>query len=130
MYDFKPFTGTNVRSDDHITVTSSYAFGFPTKFFKDNNLENFKFVSLFFDETNKAVGFLFHNNDQEKHKFKILKSQKGYGGSAVAASFFKSYNLKPIEYKGKYEWKKHTLESVGEIYVIELKKKEMPVSIT
>ncbi len=124
MYNLKKFTKTSSRSEDRITVTSSYSFGFPTKFFKDNKIEKFKFVVLYYDKKNKAVGFQFTIDEKERHKFSIIRGKKGYGGSIVATSFFKTNNLKPKEYKGRYEWVKEKIEKVGEVYIINLKKKD------
>ena len=124
MYNLKKFTKTSSRSEDRITVTSSYSFGFPTKFSKDNKIEKFKFVVLYFDKKNKAVGFEFTNDENERHKFSIIRGKKGYGGSIVATSFFKTNDLKPKEYKGRYEWETQKLENNGKAFIISLKKKD------
>ncbi|MBL7158941.1 hypothetical protein ISS85_00490 [Candidatus Microgenomates bacterium] len=124
MYNFKKFTKTSSRTEDRISVTSSYSFGFPRKFYKDNNIGKFKFVSLYYDKKNKAVGFQFTNDEEERHKFSIIKSKKNYGGGIVATSFFKTNDLNPRDYKGKYEWQKQKIENVGVLFIIDLKKKD------
>ncbi len=119
-YSFQKFERTNARLEDRITITGSRAFGFPTKFFQDNNIGRFKYVVLYYDEKNKGVGFQFSNDEQEKHKFTLIKSKQGYGGSAVATSFFKIYNLEPKRYKGRYKWKKKNIPGIGKLFIINL----------
>jgi len=87
-YNLKEFTGRNERLETRMTITKSYSIGFPTKFFKDNNIANFKFVVLFYDEAKKAIGICFTNVEVRKNKFAIIKSNAGFGGSVVVRSFF------------------------------------------
>lgn len=123
-YNLKKFEYTNKRFENRITVTGSNAFGFPTRFFKENQIGTFNYVSLFYDEDQKVVGFHFHNNENEKHKYSILKSKEGYGGSIIATSFFKTYDLDPKRYKSKYNWEKKNIKGVGEVFIIKLKEGE------
>lgn len=120
MFNFKKFEKTNQRTENRITVTSSNSFGFPTKFYVDNNIGQYKYVVLYYDEEQKAVGLHFTNNEEEKHKFTILKSKRGFGGAVIATSFFKTNNLNPAQYHGRYEWEKYTQEGAGELFVIKL----------
>jgi hypothetical protein len=127
-FEFKKFEGRNVRLETRITVTKSFSIGFPSKFFADNKIGDYKFVVLFWDENSKAIGIKFTNDEAEKSKFSIIRSQAGYGGSVVARSFFKAYSIDPKKYYGRYDWKKHNIEGVGEIYAIELKERvDIPV---
>lgn len=123
MYNFKKFEKTNQKTESRITVTASNSFGLPTKFFTDNQIASFKYVVLFYDEQQKAVGLHFTNDDEEKHKFTILKSKRGFGGSIIAMSFFKTNNLDADKYHGRYEWEKYPQEGVGELFVIKLKER-------
>lgn len=118
---FVKFEETNKRQEDRITVTGHSSFGFPTKFYNDNKIGEYKYVTLFFDQENNQVGFYFHNDEAEKHKFSILKSKQGFGGSIVASSFFKSKNLNSKNYRDRYEWHKENIPEIGEIFVIKLK---------
>ena len=120
-YNLKEFTGRNERLETRMTITKSYSIGFPTKFFKDNKINDFKYVVLFFDEAKKAIGINFTNDDVKKNKFAIIKSKSGFGGSVVARSFFKSFNIEPTVYYGRYDWEKINQEGFGEIFVINLK---------
>lgn len=120
MYNFQEFEKTSIREEDRITVTKSSAIGFPTKFYNDNNLKDFKWVVLFFDPEQKAVGIHITNNEEKKNKFAILRSKKGYGGQVVVRNFFKLNNIDVSKYYGRYEWEKFNQESVGELFVIKL----------
>lgn len=107
--------------EDRITITKSNSIGLPTKFYQDNQIKNFKYATLFWDEKNKAIGIHFAN-EEEKSGFKIIHGKK-YGGQIVVRSFLKSYNIDPQVYYGRYEWEKHELEGVGEVFVIRLKER-------
>jgi hypothetical protein len=121
-YIFKKFVNTGGKYENRITITATRSIGFPAKFYHENQIENFKFVVLYYDEAAKAIGIQFINDEKEQHKFTIVKSQAGYGGNIVATSFFKKFDLDPISYKGRYEWKKENTE-FGPLYIIELTKK-------
>jgi hypothetical protein len=123
-YTFVKFEHTNQKNTDKITVTPRNAFGFPTKFFKDENIASYNYAVLFYDVNNKAVGIHFTNSTEEKHKFSIIKSKQGYGGSIVATSFFMTYNIDSKLYRGKYNWEKKNQTGIGVIYIIVLKEKE------
>lgn len=123
---FEKFEDTNKRQEDRITVTGHSSFGFPTKFYHDNNIAQFKYVTLFHNPDLGEVGFLFHSDEAEKHKFTILKSKQGYGGSIVASSFFRTKGLNPKTYRNRYEWRKENLPDIGELFVIKLKPREEP----
>lgn len=119
-YKFQKFVGRNVRLEYRITITRSHSIGFPTKFYKDNGIKSFKYVVLFWDVENHAIGLHFTNDEGETNKFAILHSKAGYGGSIVARSFFRSYGIDPKIYHGRYEWEKYLIEGVGEAFVIKL----------
>jgi len=123
-YQFKKFTGRNVRQEDRITVTKSNSIGLPQKFYQDNGIKNFKYAVLFFDGKNKAIGIYFTNDEKEKSAFKIIHSKKGYGGQIVVRSFFKICGIDSRIYRGRYKWEKYNLEGVGEVFVIELKERD------
>lgn len=121
-YQFKKFKKKNVRQENRITITKSNQIGFPTKFYQNNGIKNFKYVVLFWDKNNKAIGIHFTNDEKEKNKFSIIHSKK-YGGSVVVRSFFREYNIDPKIYHRRYEWEKHNLEGVGKIFVVRIKEK-------
>ena len=131
-YTFKEFTGRNVRLENRITVTKSHSIGLPTNFFKKNNIANFKYVVLFYDEEKKAIGIHFTNDENKNNKFAIIKNTAGNGGSVVTRSFFKTFNIDTEIYYGRYEWTTLEVEGTGKIYVINLKenKKHLPATTT
>lgn len=128
ILNLKKFEKTRIRMVNRITVTASNSFGFPRKFYQDNNIQNYKYVILYYDENNMVIGFQFTNNEEETHKFTLIKSKQGYGASVVATSFFKAYNLDPKQYRGKYEWKTTEIERIGKVYVIDLFSKQNELS--
>ena len=118
-YNFKKFQSTGSRYESRITITASNSIGFPTRFYTDNKLDSYKYVVLFYDEDNKAIGIQFTSNEDEPHKFTLIKSKTGYGATVVSTSFFKKYKIDPKKHKGKYEWEKVKTD-FGLLYVIKL----------
>lgn len=117
-YNFEKFSSTGGKYETRISLTASRSFGFPMKFYVENGIGKYKYVVLFYDREKKAVGLKFTSDEEEPHKYSIIKSDK-YGGSIVATSFFKKYDLDPKKYKRKYEWEKVKTD-FGTLFVIEL----------
>src|SRR5438477_3764634 len=124
VYNFKKVESRNARTEDRITITKSGGIGFPTKFYNDNKIKDYKYVVLYYDHDQKALGIYFTNDEAEKNKFSIIHSHSGYGGSIVPRSFFKTYDIKPEIYYNRYSWSNEDQEDVGKLYVIHLKKNE------
>lgn len=120
-FNFKKFEGRNVKTETRITITKSYTIGFPTKFYEDNKISEYKYAVLYWDEERLTIGLQFTNDNEEKSKFWISRSKK-YGGSIVAKSFFKANGIEPKEYTGKYEWEKVNVAPIGEVYAVTLRK--------
>lgn len=123
-YNFQKFEGRNVRLENRITITNSNSIGFPSKFYDDNKIKDYKYVVLYWDADNRAIGIKFTNDENEKSKFTIIQSKAGYGGSVVSRSFFKTYEIDPKIYHGRYDWEKQSIDGVGEIYAIKIQAKE------
>lgn len=123
-YNFVKFESRNIKTEDRITVTKSQSIGLPTKFFNDNNINDFKYAVLFYDKGSKAIGIHFTNDENEKNKFSIVKSDK-YGGNIVSRSFFKTHNIDTQVYHNRYNWKIIEQEGLGKLYVIELDNPKM-----
>lgn len=117
-YNFKKFESIGGKYETRFSITGSRSISFPTKFYEENNIRRFKFVVLFYDEDQKAIGLKFSDDESEPHKYTLIKSDN-YGASIVATSFFKKYNLDPKKYKGKYDWKRVNTD-FGKLFVIEL----------
>lgn len=125
---FEKFKNNNKRYESRITITKSMSFGFPTKFFNDNDLVQFKYVVLYYDLEAAEIGFQFTNSEEEKYKFTLFGSGKkggGYGGNIVARSFFKNYNIDTKKYHGRYDVEKEQVEGIGEMFVIKLSDKKV-----
>ncbi len=120
MYNLKKFESVRAKVVDKITVTRNQSIGFPTGFYRDHKISDFKYVVLYYDSEQRAIGIDFTNDGEEKSKFTIIHSKDGYGGSIIARSFFTSNGIDAKKYYGRYSWEKYPVESVGEIFVIKL----------
>ena len=123
-YNFKKFDNRNVRLEDRITITKSYSIGLPSKFYSDNNIKNYKYASLYWEDEKKLIGIAF-NNIPDKNNFSITHSKIGYGGSIIAKSFFKTYNIDTQECHGRYTWKKEIIDTVGDMFIINIDEKRI-----
>src|SRR3989338_5095460 len=117
------FTNVNKRREERLTVTRSGALGFPSQFYLDNNVKDYKYTVLYFDQDQMQVALQFSNDDNEKDKISIIHSKTGNGGYIQARNFFKSCKLDPGVYVGRYEYSKETDPGIGQLLVIKLKEK-------
>lgn len=117
------FTDVNKRREERLTVTRSGALGFPSQFYLDNRVRDYKYAVLYFDQSQMKVGLQFSSNDNEKDKISIIHSKTGNGGYIQARNFFKSYKLDPGIYLGRYEYSKETDPTIGQLLVVKLKEK-------
>lgn len=118
---WQKFQNTNQRFEDRISISPNNAFGFPTKFYLDNNLEAYSHLVIYYNQEDNDIGFQFTSNEEEKHKFRLVRSKGQYGVNVTATSFFKSYGINAKAYKGKYKAEKKTVEEIGTLFVIHLK---------
>lgn len=126
-YSFVKHTQVGKRFEERITITRSNHIGFPTQFYKDNDVANFKYTVLFYDKDNNAIGIKF-TNEQEDGAISIARHNKGYGGYISATSFFRANRINTKKFANRYEYKKVTLSDVGfdeagVLFVIELREK-------
>ena len=126
QYSWKRFDNIHARLEDRITVTKNGAIGFPTRFYQDNNIKDYKYIVLYYDEAQKAIGIHFTNDENEKSKFSILHSKQNYGGSAVVRSFFKVSRIDPKIYYGRYDFTVRQEPELGTLYVFQLKERVDP----
>lgn len=127
-FSFEKFTAVGKRFEDRITVTRNRAIGFPTQFYKQNRIKEFKYGVLFYDAGNNAIGIRFTNDETEEGKISINHSTD-YGGHLLANSFFKANRINPKRFAGRYEYEKIPLKSLnlaadGEIFVIKLSERK------
>lgn len=123
-FNFNKFTDVGKRFEDKISVTRNRAIGLPTQFYKQNNVGDYKYGVLFYDEMKNAIGIKFTNDDNEEGKISINHSGK-YGGHLLAQSFFKANRINTKRFSGRYEYTKRELRSLGieedgYMYIIEL----------
>lgn len=116
----KKFESAGSKFSRKISITRSSSFGFPLTFRTENNLTNLKYITLFYDESQKIVGIKFTKEPTEKESFK-LSLHIGGGAAFGAHSFFKKYNINSSKVNGKYDYKKQNIEGIGEVFLINLK---------
>jgi hypothetical protein len=126
-YNFVKHTQVNKRFEERITVTRSRHIGFPTQFYIDNKLADYKFAVVFYDKEKNAIGIKF-TSTKEEGAITIARHNNAYGGYISATSFFKYNRINTKKYAGRYEYKKIPLSSTGvdepgDLFVIELKEK-------
>ncbi len=120
VYTFIKFEERHGRYESRITITGSYSIGFPTKFYNDNKIKDFKFAVLFWDPGNRAIGIQFTNDENETGKIKIARTEN-YGANIAVKSFFTKNDLDSKKMKGRYDWEKVNQPGAGELFVIKLK---------
>jgi len=128
-YNFIKHTQTGKRFEERITITRTNHIGFPTQFYKDNNVDKYMYVVLFYDKTNNAIGIKL-TNDKEPGIKAIARNNKGYGGFISATSFFRENRINTKKFSGRYEYEKIGLSDVGfdetgVIFVINLREKQI-----
>lgn len=126
-YSFIKHTQVGKRFEERITITRTRHIGFPTQFYKDNGIGDYKYAVLFYDKDKSAIGIKF-TAEKEEGTIAIAGNSKGYGGYISATSFFKANRINTKKYAGRYEYKKVPLSSVGfeeegSLFVVELKEK-------
>lgn len=124
-YVWQKFESVNRRLEHRLTATRSGYVGFPSKFYEDNKISEYKFVILYYSPPEKAVGIRFSNDENEKGVLKIHHNKDGRGGWVVAKNFFRTNNLDYKIYYGRYDWSKETFEGVGELYFFKLKERDI-----
>ena len=123
----KVFNNVGTRTEKKITLTKSSSLGFPTAFYKENQVSNSKYAVLYYDEESMEIGVRFTNNEED-HAYKIRHSKQGYGGSVTINNLLRTLNWPADKYHGSYNWKKRVVDGVGDVFVIQLKEKAAPDS--
>ncbi len=120
-YSFTKFEGDYPRGNSTISINRPGLLRLSSSFCKTTNITDFKYVILFFDKLNNAIA-LHPTNEFEKGASKITKDKKASAVSIKA--FIIANNLNLEDYLGKYGWVMQNLPSIGDVYIIELKKNE------
>lgn len=120
-YNFIRFEGDYPRGDIKISINRPGLLRLSSAFCKTTNITDFEYITLYYDESNNAIG-LHPTNEFEKGASKITKDKKASVISIKA--FMRANKLIVEEHLGKYDYSKQILEGVGDVYIIELKKNE------
>ena len=120
-YNFEEFTSFKGKFSSKISLGSSGGFGFSSGFYNRYNLKDSAALKLFYDKDKMAVGFKFLK-DVENGSVKLKQRQTG--GYMPARSFLGKYSIDPVRYAGRYDPKEVEHETLGKVYVIELKEKQ------
>ena len=128
-FNFQQFTNVGRKLGNYrITINRSAAFGLNAGFYTAERINKFTHVKIFYDNSKKAIGFLFTNNKDDKGTIKIShgKTNSGY---IAAKTFFLSIfpsNIDEVKnYVGSYVPKNYEDEKIGKLYYIALDKKEV-----
>lgn len=120
QYKFVKFDGIYSRGDAKIGLNKSGLIRLSSGFCRINNILLFKYVVLYYDDLNKAIAFKFTNQREDG----VLAVTKDTTGATVSVkSFMNANRLELRSYFGRYDWKKQTINGVGEVFIIELGRK-------
>ncbi|MFH0829232.1 MAG: hypothetical protein V1907_03575 [Candidatus Kerfeldbacteria bacterium] len=123
MFNFERFSGVGDKWDDRISLTKSHFIGLPHAFCEKHRVADFNYVELFFDKEKKAIAFKFLK-DKSDSCYRLNYSEANRSASISARSFLRFYDIDPLKYSGKYPAVIVPDETIGPIYVIELKEHE------
>lgn len=127
-YQFEEFTSMGSKLSNYsISVNrASYSLGFNSGFYTKENINNYKKVTLLYDNKNKAIAFKFIN-ENKKGAFTVIHGKNGHSGSVTAKSFFVNKEIDKEEYFGQKNVNKIQDDNFGKIFVINLldNKKQM-----
>lgn len=129
-YNLKRFKGMGTRSGDYFISFNKSGFQTSADFYAKEKIKNHKKVILYFDKSKKAVGFQFTNDDKTEGAFTLVHGNKQSAASFTVNSFIKANNLTDPKYYGRRKPIKIKLKGIGEVFVIELVKKENMVENT
>lgn len=119
-YQFARFDGIYTRGDTKVGLNRSGLVRLSSGFCRLYNILDFKYVVLYYDISNKAIGLRF-TNILEDGRLSVTKDTTG--ATISAKSFMKANNLELRSYFGRYEAKRKHINDIGEIFIIELGKK-------
>lgn len=126
------FSGFGTRTGRTISITRSKSFGVSPGFYKENELDCFAYVKLYYDREKQIIGikFLTEEEQGEGGAFRLVKynTNEKTGASVLARSFFGHYGIETDKYRGKYTPEKKNIEGVGEVFLLMLKNKEQKES--
>ena len=123
--NFKLFESTGAKlSTNAISISSNFGFGFLSGFHHRNNIKDFNYVSLLYNDKDDAIGFMF-SKDRIKGTFKMTHSDRNTSAGVVCRSFFTSNKIddRIKNLVGHYEPKEINSQELGKIFYIDLREK-------
>lgn len=132
MSDWKIYEKSTIRKNDKITMTTSGGIGFPAYFCQKNNINDYAFVTLLFNNVENAIAIQFTKEEVQGKSFKLIidKTGKGAGGGYIRATSFLEDSK--ITYKDgeskRFDYEKSTIEGFGEVYIVRLPNKAASIS--
>jgi len=119
-YNFEEFKESGGRFKQIISLGEKSGFGLSAGFTHANSkdLVGVTGVKMFYDQEKKAIAFKFVKTKEEGVVSAKLRDKGGYIG---AQSFIGKYKIDQKKYAGRYLPKEVMDDSLGKIYVIELK---------
>ncbi|MBI2588975.1 hypothetical protein HYW35_02105 [Candidatus Saccharibacteria bacterium] len=131
-YKFKRFSGFNTRSSKPtVSITRAEAIGLSSSFCERYEVDKFRYAVLYYDEKSNSIGFRLTNDENEKSKFSITRTNKNKGKSSsiVSHTFFTKNEIVVDKYAHKYMPKKVRLEDLGfdepgDLFVFDLEEEQ------
>lgn len=119
------FVGYGSKVSRKISLHKSESFGFPPAFFQENGVEDYQYINLYFDKDNKVIAMKMLKEKPQDGGYKIIKYGLGErrGASFNARSFFNNQGMVAADFSGKYDYQMENIDGIGDVYLIELKKK-------
>jgi len=120
--DLEIFTSKGARiKNPQITILESNSFMFNAAFVHKADISQATHVILGYSEQNNSITFQFTTDSKALGALKLLN--RGNGASVGSNSFFNFYFLKNAELVGKYIPRQIKVPRVGDLWVIDLNKK-------
>lgn len=121
----KKFTEVKGRGTRDISIRPNRSFGIPPLFYKEENLEQFSYVDLYFDDNQKVIAFHFLSGDHATESVRLVKQKQGDRIYTVinAMAFMRIYKIEPEALEKKYPVTKTDIDGIGLCYCIALKKR-------
>lgn len=117
---------TSRRIIEGISVTKAGRVGLTRYFITTHGVERGMAANMYWDATNTAIALEFTRKaDAAAYPIRFTRQ---YGAFINASRFFRSHDLEPIEYAGRYPYSKLHGEVIGlaeasaRVFVVELKK--------
>lgn len=119
--NLQKFEGYGSKVSRKIGITKSHSFGIPPAFYSENEMDKYKYATLFYDPVKKVIGIQFTPEDKGG-SFKLITHNIGDKKSAsfVARSFFNHHNLDSKKIRGRYDPEKKEISGIGTTFLIQI----------